>query len=186
MLYFFYIKRAIFTLMTTLVNTITTISELEDALSKGSEYGYLNTLKAANIPYEEFEKFFTWDDTRYTRNRVISNGNYELLVICWEKGQDSPIYDFNSQSALIHTLRGKLTEEKFIVNDYNELECVSSVSLGVNDFSYISGHVGLHRYMNFNDGRTVSLVFYNQPLKKWNEYDPITNTFSVRQVYYDS
>jgi len=42
--------------------------------------------------------------------------NFEVLLICWEKGQSSPIHDFNSQEAWIHPIVGKLREERFKIN----------------------------------------------------------------------
>ena len=109
-----------------------------------------------------------------------------MLVVCWESGQDSPIHDFDSKNAWIHVIKGQLKEEKFIMNNEGVLKRLSSISLGTGDFSYISGHVGLHRYFNLNEGRTVSLVFYVKPLEKWSEYDPVKNKFSERRIGYDS
>ncbi len=168
------------------IDKIKSIDELKDVLKEGKKNGYLSILKNIDIPFDEFETHFTWNDDHYTRNSIIRSDEYELLVICWESGQESPIHDFDSKSAWIKVIRGRLKEEKYLINDEGELERVSSVSLGVKDFSYISGHVDLHGYVNLNEGRTVSLVFYSQPLVKWNEYDPVTNEFNVRKIGYDS
>jgi cysteine dioxygenase len=168
------------------INHITTIEQLKDILDNSTESGYLEILKAIEIPYDEFEKHFVWKEKHYTRNSIIKNEKYELLVICLERGQDSPIHDYDSKEAWIHILRGQLKEEKFKKLDNGEFERVSTVTLGVKDFSYMSGYVGLHRYINSHDGRTVSLNLYVPPLKKWNEYDPEKDGFKVREVGYDS
>ncbi|MEQ8323471.1 MAG: cysteine dioxygenase family protein [Vicingaceae bacterium] len=168
------------------ISHISSIHELEQALKNHQEHGYLNIMKAIEIPYDEFEKHFTWKEEHYTRNSIIKNDDYELLVICWERAQDSPIHDYDSEDAWIHILRGQLKEEQFKKNEGGELERVSTVTLGVKDFSYISGHVGLHRYINSHEGRTVSLHLYVKPLEKWNEYDEALNAFKVRHIGYDS
>lgn len=173
-------------IMSKKINHITTIEQLKKALHDSEEKGYLNILKAIEIPYDEFEKHFTWKEEHYTRNSIIRNDVFELLVICWERGQDSPIHDYDSKDAWIHILRGQLKEEKFKKDDEGAFERVSTVTLGVKDFSYMSGHVGLHKYNNSHNGRTVSLHLYVNPLVKWNEYDEEIGGFKVRVVGYDS
>ena len=168
------------------INHITSIEDLKEVLKRHDEYGYLNIMKAIDIPYDEFERHFTWKEEHYTRNSIIRNEKYELLVICWERGQDSPIHDYDSEDAWIHILRGQLKEEKYKKNDGGELERISTVTLGPKDFSYMSGFVNLHRYINSYDGRTVSLHLYVKPLEKWNEYDTTINGFKIREVGYDS
>lgn len=166
---------------------IKTIEELKGVLNNHDEnVGYLEIMKNIEIPYDQFEQYFFWKEEHYTRNSIIKNETYELLLICFEAGQDSPIHDYDSKEAWIHILRGNLKEEKYKKLDDETLERVSTVTLTPNDFSYMSGYVGLHRYINTFEGRTVSLHLYVNPLKKWNEYDPATNTFRTIDVGYDS
>ena len=146
------------------IPTIRTIKELKEVLKNHETMGFLDIMKSIDIPYDEFERHFTWNDGHYTRNSIVKNGEYELLVICWEQGQDSPIHDYDSEEAWIHIIRGKIKEEKYKLNKQGLLERVSTVTLGPQDFSFISGKVGLHRYVNTNEGRTVSLHLYVKPL----------------------
>lgn len=173
--------------MKTGLKPIKTIKNLKDVMTdRDPKLGYLDIMKAIEIPYDEFERYFTWTEERYTRNSIIKNDDYELLVICWEAGQDSPIHDYDSEEAWIHIIRGQLKEEKYKKRKDDVIEKVSTVTLRSNDFSFISGHVGLHRYMNTYEGRTVSLHLYVKPLRKWNEYDAATNSFRNREVGYDN
>src|SRR5690606_30719654 len=123
-------------IMKTTIDKITTMEELVDALkNKPKEVGYLEIMKSIDIPLGEFERYYTWNDNHYTRNCLIKTDAYELLLICWEKGQTSPIHDYSSKEAWIHILQGELTEECFHKTE-NGLEQVSSVHLGPADFSY--------------------------------------------------
>jgi len=173
--------------MTTDIKPIKSIKELEIIMKEHNpDRSYLEVLKAIDIPYDEWEKYFTWKEERYTRNIVFKNDKYEFLVICLEEGQDSPIHDYDSKEAWIHILRGQLKEEKYKKREDGKIERVSTVTLGPHDFSFMSGHVGLHRYVNTFESRTVSLHLYVNPLKKWNEYDPATNSFRQIEVGYDN
>ena len=170
----------------TVVNSINTIKELEDVLKECNNKGFLDIIEAIDIPYSEFEKHFTWKEENYTRNSLIRTNDYELLVTCWESGQESPIHDYDSRDVWVHIIKGQLKEEKFIMNKEGELKRVSSVSLGNSDFSFLSGKLGLHRYINLSGDRSVCLVFFTQPLEKWNEYNPVSGEIIEKRVGYDN
>jgi len=92
----------------------------------------LNIMGRVQLPTEEFERYYRWRDARYTRNVLSRTENFEVLLVCWEKGQSSPIHDFNSQEAWIHPIVGKLREERFKINvDGEWLELVSNMMLGI-------------------------------------------------------
>lgn len=170
---------------TTTISKIETIQQLVETLkNKPSDSGYLNIIKSINIPQQEFERFYTWNDEHYTRNCLIKTADFELLLICWEKGQQSPIHDFDSHEAWIHTIHGQLKEERFRITK-NVLEKVSSVLLGTSEFSYMSDPIDIHRYTNSYESRTVSLNLYAKPIKKWKEYNEKTEESIEKTTSYD-
>jgi cysteine dioxygenase len=164
---------------------ITTIKELIETLkNKGTDSSYLKIMKAINIPLSEFENFYTWSDEHYTRNCLVRTDEFELMLICWEKGQQSPIHDFASNEAWIHTIHGKLTEERFLLTK-NSLEKVSSVTLGTSEFSYMKKPISIHRYINSYESRTVSLNLYAKPVKTRQEYNEETKEVTQKTVSCD-
>lgn len=158
------------------METIKTIEQLVHELSSMDETHskVLDIMSLVEIPIEEFEKYFRWNDARYTRNVLARTDNFEVLLVCWEKGQLSPVHDFNSQEAWIHPIVGKLREERFKINFEDErLERVSNMILGVNEFSYMK-QIAIHRYSNAYEGRSVSLNVYCKPVTEWRVYDEST------------
>ncbi len=155
------------------METITTIERLVNELSQcndGSSH-ILEVMSSVQIPREEFEKYYSWDDEKYARNVLARNDAIEILLICWEKGQSSPIHDFNAQEAWIHPIEGMLREECFKINvDDDRLEKVSNVLLGTDEFSYMK-QIGIHRYSNAYNARSVSLNIYRKPVTEWHVYD---------------
>ena len=116
---------------------------------------------------------------------MVKTDDFELLLICYEKDQETPIHDFDSKQAWIHTIQGKLNEERFRVSeDGNGLEKLSSVTLDTNDYSFMS-KVGIHRYKNVYEARTVTLNLYCEPIESWTQYDENGNTSNL-EVGYDS
>ncbi|WP_420318581.1 cysteine dioxygenase [Ekhidna sp.] len=152
---------------------IKTVEQLVKELSTCEDCSQhvLDLMSYVNIPRKEFERYYSWADEKYARNVLARNDDFEILLICWEKGQSSPIHDFNAQEAWIHPIEGLLREERFKINaDDDRLEKVSSVLLGDEEFSYMS-HVAIHRYSNANNARSVSLNIYHKPVTEWHVYD---------------
>lgn len=173
-----------------MIPVISSVSELITALNNIpiEDRYYLDIImQAIHIPEKEFERFYTWNDKYYTRNCLSKTFNYELLLICWEKGQKSPIHDFNSHEAWIHPISGKLREEEFIVSRVGEgLERVGSVVLGVGDYSYMNDSISIHRYSNIYEMRSVSLNLYARPVERWQVYDEFTGESHGYPVRVDS
>jgi cysteine dioxygenase len=165
---------------------ITTVKALIKALEMCvGERCVLDIMKAVDIPINEFEQYYYWNDEHYTRNLLARTENYEVLLVCWEKGQQSPIHDFDSSEAWIHPLAGKLKEERFVKREgTKELDKVSSVILGKDEFSYMS-EVGMHRYSNVYEMRSVSLNIYSKPVDQWRVYDEATGEEVYRPAKYD-
>jgi len=168
------------------MDKIKTVDELISKLKqKSSDESYLDIMKQIDIPIREFEKYYSWNRNRYARNCLVKTENFELLLICYEKGQQTPIHDYDSKQAWIHTIHGKLSEERFRVSeDGKSLEQLSSRTLGTNDYSFMS-HVGIHRYKNIYEARTVTLNLYCKPIEQWTQYEENASSSEVK-VNYDS
>lgn len=169
------------------ISEITTIKALIKTLNEvSSGSSYLNVMRAININIRNFEEFLSWNDQHYTRNCLAQTEAYELLLICWEKGQKSAIHDYDAKEAWIHPVLGRIKEERFRINsENNKLEKVSSVILGTNEFSFIDCNSGIHRYSNDYEARSISLHLYCAPVKEWNIYDETTGNTSKLPLKYD-
>ena len=165
---------------------IKTVDELIKVLKKKApKDSYLEIMQSLDIPIREFEKYYSWKKDGYARNCVIKTDDFELLLICFEKGQESPIHDFDSKQAWIHTIQGKLCEERFRVSENGKkLEQLSSMTISTDDYSFIN-KIGIHRYKNLYEARTVSLNLYYKPIENWTQYDENAKATNVK-VGYDS
>ena len=135
------------------------------------DYCYLDVMRESDIPVSEYERYYHWNDERYTRNLLVRNDKFELVLICWEKGQTSYIHDYDAHDAWVHPISGMLREECYVKDEKTgNLEKVSSVQLGPKDFNYMGGVVNIHSYRNENAGRSVSLHLYAKPVDEWTIY----------------
>lgn len=169
----------------TIMEKIRTVEQLVNALNNCVESGnhVLDVMTHVDIPRSEFERYYSWSDDKYARNVLARNEDFEVLLICWEKGQSSPIHDFNAQEAWIHPIEGMLREERFKINVADDrLEKVSNMLLGNDEFSYMN-QIGIHRYSNANKARSVSLNIYRKPVTEWHVYDEASSDSTMMKTW---
>lgn len=147
--------------------------------------GYLEAMRQINIPQQEFERYFSWDNQHYTRNQLARTDDYELIITCWEHGQQGYIHDYDAHEAWIHPIQGKLREERFILTPDSKLQQVSNVLLGTQEFSYMGRGIDIHRYNNAHEGRTVCLHLYARPVDSWTIYTEEDGNTGKKQVHPD-
>lgn len=104
-------------------------------------------------------KFIKYSDIKYNRISLINNDKYEIILICWKKGQSSGVHDHPENGCLVKLLQGKLKEE---VYSYKEkLTKLSFSIISQNDIAFQKGNRGLHNIIALED--SVSLHIYSPP-----------------------
>ncbi len=164
-----------------------TIEEMINRLKMCTgDYCYLDVMRSSDIPESEFERFYHWNDEKYTRNLLERNDKFELVLICWEKGQRSFIHDYKAHDAWIHPIKGLLREERFVKDETSgSLEQVCSVVLDPNSYSFMGDSVAVHRFSNVYESRSVSLHLYAKPVDEWTTYTTAGEA-QLTKVWWDS
>src|SRR5688572_29985091 len=92
-------------------NLIEGLCEIPDAEFKSDNvYQFL----AGNpVDVETITKYIHWSDKLYTRNLIYKDARFELLAICWERGQLSRIHDHSDQMCWMTVPIGKLHGQNF-------------------------------------------------------------------------
>ena len=96
------------------MDNINSVQNLIDELKKSESKDYVRVAKRINIPKSEFQKFISWDASDYTRNCIEHNDDFELILICWKPGDETPIHDHNNQRCWVYQVEGKMFEERFV------------------------------------------------------------------------
>jgi cysteine dioxygenase len=150
---------------------------LIQALDKGpGKGGYLSMLRSADIPLVELEPFSSWNERHYTRNCIVQREAYELLLICFEKGQRTSIHDYNTEEAYVRPMVGAVLEERYEPEPQGGVRQVGSVLLSPESVSHLHDGHSIHRYVNAFPGRSMTLNLYARPLRKWRVYDERTGS----------
>ncbi|SDR67213.1 cysteine dioxygenase [Polaribacter sp. KT25b] len=169
---------------------IKTIEKLILALNtcaiSNTESCYLNALKKISIPLKEWEKYFKFKEYRPGRVSLFKNKRYQLVLSCWEKGQQSPIHDIDSKEAWIHPISGQFIEERYrISKEKKGLEQVSSILMNSLSYSYMQKSKTIYRYINSFEHRSACLHLYSKPVLERKEYDKNTGRVSIVKQLYD-
>ena len=168
-------------------NTSTTIKSINDlvtALSEGERTTYNTIFRSANIPISEFDDFCVWSDDSYTRNCVFEDERFELILLCWEEGQKTPIHDHGGEECWVKIVEGAIEEELYTLDEMSELQLIKTDIAKKNDISYMIDFMGFHSLKNVSNGRSMSLHLYAKPIKKCNIFDENLGKFICQRMVY--
>src|ERR1700674_4099943 len=72
-------------------------------------------LQSTLVAPDTLAPYLTWDRQHYTRNLIDKTPLYELIAICWEVGQGSPVHNRRDQNCWMAVPIGRLLVENYRV-----------------------------------------------------------------------
>jgi len=140
----------------------------------------------------DYTPYVHFNDIHYTRNLVHATDKFELIVLCWKKGQGSRIHSHTNSHCWMSTLDGKIEEFRYLPNiavpikeisfpgPCPELRQISHHVTTRGDFSYISDEIGLHRVKAHDEADSITLHLYSPPITEARILEPETGKTSTR------
>ncbi len=173
-------------------NLIEGLREIPDAEFKcDNVYQFL----AENpVEVDTISPFFFWSEKFYTRNLIYKNERFELMVLCWDRGQVSKIHNHSDQMCWMTVPVGKLRGQNFRAVELDEEKgfCKLSETDRFDLSDCLAAKVELeqpiHQILNlpeFNQ-RAVSLHIYSKPFDRCLCYCRETDTFKEVCLCYAS
>ena len=131
-----------------LINSVDLVESHKDALIELVE------------PYISKQKSHIDNENIYTRDCVFSNENFEIILITWYKGSESPIHDHAENGCLMFLLNGVLLEERFdpVSGNMSSLNIIRNKNV-----NYIHNREAFHRISNKTDETVHSIHVYSPP-----------------------
>jgi len=165
----------------------------------------------------EWQQYAFFDKFRYTRNLVAADEDYKnkkdedgnlikgpqwnLLVLCWGPGHQSPIHDHSGSHCILKVLNGELRESRYewpadmSTNDSRPLTGLSGIKMKteevrvLNQAAYMCDQLGLHRISNRSETEgAISLHLYWPPIDICRTFNEATGEARVsgKCVYYST
>lgn len=155
------------------LSPIKTLEQLKRVIHTGTGYdGIATMLNHIEFGADEVADLCKWDSDSYQKVVIESGEDYELTLICWEKGQETKVHDHNSAQSWICVLEGELTEHLYYNSDPGSpLLLRFKETINPKSASYTNDELGVHKITNTNEGRTISLHYYTKPQKEINVFD---------------
>ena len=169
------------------MHKITSLRQLLDTLPSCQAKDYVKLARRMDIPISDFEPFMHWSKDHYTRNCIAKSDDYELILLCWEEGQETPIHCHSGQECWVHVLTGEISESRFHFNDEeSSMEVDHSMVMSAGKLSYMNDEMGFHNLVNISDGRSMSLHLYMNPISNCRVYNSATGELELKRLEYHS
>ena len=168
--------------MTTHVSMEQLVEQLEAYAESGFEPASVQAyLTETLIEQSSLDRYLYFRDDRYTRHLVAKNPAFELLVICWNQGQQAPVHGHEGENCWARVERGKLRFSSYRVEREDPLQLVETETLDAQT-GYLDGPAEIHAVENpaeFGEA-AASLHVYSKPFDACDIYD--LENASVRRV----
>ena len=162
------------------------IDDLVQALKENNNSNFTSIITSTYLSIHTLEEYSSWSDECYTRNCIEENEKFELILLCWEKGQQTPIHDHGGEECWVKIINGEFKETIFKTTESGELEVENSFVLKEDEISYMIDFMGFHSIENISDGRSMSLHLYAKPIRNCNIFDEDLKTFEMKNLQYDT
>lgn len=139
--------------------------------------------------HADWQRFLRFDPEIYTRNLVARNEHFEMLVLCWSAGQESPIHDHAGQNCFMAVLQGRIEELQYAVptpGAQGRLRRTGQRVFEPGQVAYIHDRIALHKVRPAGGEAAVSLHLYARPIDTCQVYDEETGAVLSRQLIYHS
>lgn len=165
---------------------ITKLADLLEALPHCSGKDYVSIAKKLDLNSSEFEAYSFWSDEHYTRNCIARSDDYELILLCWEPGQKTPIHGHGGEECWVLLLQGAIEETRYELDADKQPQALPAERMSAGKISYMNDMMGLHSLHNIGKTRAMSLHLYMNPIDQCRVYQPSKQQLKVKELSYYS
>lgn len=139
----------------------------------------LDYLRRNPVSLESLDPYLYFSAEQYTRNLIQKTSLYELLAICWDVGQRSPIHNHGDQRCWMAIAYGRVQVQNFRLlskeptTRYCELEPTTQYIIDAERPAEVDPDEPIHLVANPGsfDSRAVTLHIYSRPFDTCEVYD---------------
>ena len=166
--------------------TIQSIEELISALTTEERGSFDSIIRSTQFSINEFDRYSSWCNKSYTRNCIADNEKFELILLCWEAGQKTPIHDHGGEECWVKILKGEFQETIYSADDSGKLNTIKVINSKTDDITYMVDFMGYHCLENLSTKKSMSLHLYAKPIRNCNVFDETTRKFVNKVMVYDT
>ena len=148
----------------------------------------LETVTNSRVPITELDPYLVWKPDRYTRGLVYRNELFEVIVLCWNVGQGSPVHDHAGQRCWMTLPQCRLEITNYAYKHGREIEFIDTEIVGEHESDiHIDQCSSVHQITNRCAWcePAVSLQVYSRPFDNCYIYDLATGTRELKPMCFD-
>ena len=146
------------------------------------------------VDVDSITRYFFWSPNFYTRNLIYKDDRFEMMAICWERGQVSRVHNHFDQRCWMTVPVGRLKGQNFAIEEIDEargfckLRETDEFELSDCLAAKVELEEPIHQVLNLAeyDERAVSLHIYSKPYDRCLSYCRDTDTFKEVRLFYTS
>ena len=165
---------------------IKTLTDLIAILSNEDQSNYDSIFRATDFTKDAFNNFCSWSEKCYTRNCIVENEKFELILLCWNECQGTPIHDHGGEECWVKFIEGEFKETIYDKNENGSLTHTKSILSKENDISYMIDFMGFHKLENLSNKKGMSLHLYAKPIKSCNVFNSDLKKFVTKHMSYST
>jgi len=139
----------------------------------------LQFLRENRVDRSTLAPYLYFGSDHYTRNLILRTDLFELIAICWDIGQKSPIHNHRDQRCWMAMPYGKLQVHNFMMikkdesKNFCELRSHGQFLLDTDSPTEVDPEEPIHQVLNLQqfNSRAVSLHIYSRPYDTCEVYD---------------
>ena len=128
-------------------------------------------LRDLPVNVEELRKHLGYAEDGYQRNVLKKNEHYELVAICWNPGQSTPIHDHIGSDCAFLIVDGVSTETVYELDEQGRARPTGERTYECGEVC-ASAEQDIHRVTNREDDALINLHVYTPPLSGFGIYQP--------------
>jgi len=139
--------------------------------------------------HEDWRRFALFDPDVYTRNLIARNEHFEMILLCWNVGQQSPIHNHAGQNCWMSVLEGDIEEILFSLPADGRPGPPKEIRSRIHvpgRVGFINDEIALHRVRPVAGRRGISLHLYSKPIEECNVYDEASGCIVRSRLVYHS
>ena len=140
-----------------LVENVNSVQDLLSCMTSLDKSQFNACIFAVDLSECDFTPYGSWSEEHYTRNCLYCDDKYEAILLCWEKGQYTPIHDHGGEECWVYFAQGNFEEIVYTIDENQKLIASTKRKARSGDLSYMIDFMGVHSLRHCSKERGMSL-----------------------------
>ena len=168
------------------MDEIKSLNTLIETLKQSDPSNYVKIAKSINISPSEFSPYCHFKEDGYARNCIIKTEAFELILICWKKGDFTPIHGHDNKQCWVYQVAGEMREIRYEQNESEDLIETNRMDIPPGKLTYMQDSMGYHTLENASEENAMSLHLYMKPVESCQVFNEENNCFEEMELTFHS